>query len=725
MPPKKGRQRCFSSTSRKKFGRRTTQSDNLRGRPGSPEKSQQKDTELQQQTVIRRSGLAGAGDGLFATAPFAANTTIGWYQGTTMKFEDTIESRSDSILRLQHKPWWIPKPDWDNAYTYVDAAGHHQLLRYINSSRDETEPHNVRMRDNGEFRTTVAVPVNGELLMDYGHGISDCDTASEDDVDAAVLTTTTTTTTARTVRARRRRTSPRGPVLFTSSELQQLRDLIQTVADGQRGVLDKQHRVLDQVRDRLEQRMGLTLLPETFLVRLFPGVHDDVAADHVLQHLQDPNTCLHCGRSNGLHWRRSCRDTTSIVTIVVNVGPAPGSIVSLGPECRVGRNASGGIVPVVSAQCLPVELQPGEALQFSPWTMNEVSPSSLDGHSISLHAFAVVRGPPRPAVFFPYFPCSENHSRLLHIYAGLKQWDIASTRIVPSHVPPAIQAAVRAIQPQAPVTAALVTSCMAAHHAHVYQVPVFAAVRPPGHQRTNTLVAAIYAARLLPTTGGRRLKRICIFDPDFHHGVGLQTILDTPAFKRYCRTNQMFILYFSVSRQRSDRYGETPTTVDSTRAGTQTIRLFSSGQGDTTTTDRLHRIQRVLLEVITPDFNLLVVAAGFDHCVGEKMEKRADFQSIPLWSGRQMVELGKCIRAAAEQTTAKHCVAILEGGYEESTLSSIVPGFLHAIGIPACPPPPGSSSSSSLSCADDADDTTESDDEVTQYVRSLYTAYNG
>ena len=191
--------------------------------------------------------------------------------------------------------------------------------------------------------------------------------------------------------------------LFTASELVQLRQLIRT--HDERGVLHEQHRVLDQVRERLERRTGLTLIPETFLVRLFPGANDGLAVhvdlDYVLQHLQDPDICLACGRQStqrGLHWTKKCKKpppidrSSSIVAIVVNVGNVPGSIVSLGPECRVGRNNSGGIVPIVTSRqkCRPVDLQPGEVLQFSPWTINEISASSLDEQHISLHVFALV-----------------------------------------------------------------------------------------------------------------------------------------------------------------------------------------------------------------------------------------------------------------------------------------------------------------------------------------------
>ena len=565
-------------------------------------------------------------------------------------------------------------------------------------------------------------------------------------------------------------------VIFTPSETQQIRHMILTDPRSRLGTLH----VFERVRQRLERQTGLTMIPESFMVRLYPTdgrVAAHVDLDYILQYIQDPTTCLACGRGNiqstqpGLHWTPTCRRppvAASVVTIVVNISSGPGPVVSLGPECPVGRNATGGIVPVVStrrARCLPVDLLPGEAIQFSPWTMNEDPPSALHGTHMSLYVCASTEGPPRPAVFFPYFPLShahsrdnepENHLRLMNIYDGLVQWNIPSVRIVPSHVSPAIQmaiqGAVRAVHPehdlqlgvgdtdsyvvcphatQVAARAALVTSCVAVHHSITFRVPTFAAVRPPGHHarrthssgfcwRNNTLVAAVYAASLLPTMDGGGPKRICIFDVDFHHGMGLQTILETRDFKGYCTRNNLFILYFSVYRQGTfdSTVCETTTDVGNIgRPGTQTIRLFSSGRGQSTT-DRLNAIQRVLLEV-TPDFNLLVVAAGFDHCVGEKMEMRNLFKNIPLWSAQQMVGLGECIRVAAKQTTSEHCVAILEGGYEESTLTSIVPAFLQAIGIPGTRPPAPELSSSSSVHLPELDDTTDSDEDVTQYMQAL------
>lgn len=570
-------------------------------------------------------------------------------------------------------------------------------------------------------------------------------------------------------------------IVFTPSEVNQLRRLIQTEAHGRLGTLYEQHRIFDRVRGRLERRTGLMMIPETFMVRLFPNEDEGLAAhvdlDFILQHVQDPTTCLVCGRQSttrGLHWTPACRKPprdASMVTIVVNMSSDSGSIVSLGPECRVAKNATGGIIPVVATgRCIPVNLQPGEAIQFSPWTVNEYSSSSLDGTHVSLHVCAYAEGPPRPAVFFPYFPYSqahsrtnepENHRRITYIYEGLVRWGITSTRIVPSHVPEAIQrdvlAAIRVVHPdedlqlgfgdsdsysvgpatRVAATAALVTSCMTVHHASIYHVPVFAAVRPPGHHarrttsagfcwRNNTLVAAVYAASRLSSVSG--LKRVCIFDPDFHHGLGLQYILENRTFKQYCTSNNLFILYFSVYRKGTfdSTVCETSTAVNSERSGTQTIRLYSSGRG-ICTTERLGVIQQVLLES-TRGFDHLVVAAGFDHCVGENMEMRNLYKALPLWTENQMVGLGNCIRATAKQTTTGHCTAILEGGYEKSTLTSIVPAFLHAIGIPARPPPSSSLSSSSLSSSsyveeeekedDDVTDT-ESDDDVAKYVQTI------
>lgn len=174
---RRARRRMFSS-SRPGFVRGRLSSDNLRGRTGSEIASAVADAARLLDTSVRRSTIAG--HGLFAKTVLPVGTTLGWYRGRLLTRSEAKASGSDSILRLQIRPWWVTRADWKTGYTYVDAkGGTDQQLRFVNSSKGTGRAANVRMRDNGEFRTIDEVCIGEEMLMDYDHGEMEADTSDD------------------------------------------------------------------------------------------------------------------------------------------------------------------------------------------------------------------------------------------------------------------------------------------------------------------------------------------------------------------------------------------------------------------------------------------------------------------------------------------------------------------------------------------------------------------
>jgi len=333
------------------------------------------------------------------------------------------------------------------------------------------------------------------------------------------------------------------------------------------------------------------------------------------------------------------------------------------------------------------------------------------------------------SVLIPYLPVSrghnivtsvESHMRLEYICQGLdaRGIDYRSTNSthVPEHIMSMIHQAFHIVHGQDMLTHCLpslidgvsddcyscgdrtrkivyesiVTSCTAVMNTVHSQVPTFAAVRPPGHHartttpmgfcwRNNILIASIFGTLFAPTV----IKKIMIFDMDLHHGGGIESIISSAPFKSYCLNKDIQIVYYSVYHKNAydSQQDETHNLLVRRmrrRSNTQIIRRYSSTPSRWTpakTQSRLSETQN-FLKMNGASFDIIFVAAGFDHCRGEGFTS-----DDHLWSVNQLHELGTAIKEAASKTTIGYPIACLEGGYKKLTMTTFVPVFLLAIGI--------------------------------------------
>ena len=341
------------------------------------------------------------------------------------------------------------------------------------------------------------------------------------------------------------------------------------------------------------------------------------------------------------------------------------------------------------------------------------------------------------SVFLPCLPHSDAHQqthahegpwRLHQIIEGLSRLGIETRQVIPSEIPVEVMKTISASfhVVHGPLTSfsrvtreprdtdsfwvqgatdiavhtAIVTACLAVYETLTTNRATFAAVRPPGHHarrdtssgycwRNNSLIASLFATTYLPSSSQRT---IFLFDIDFHHGHGIEKIMGE--LRRYCRQHRIFLLYFSVFRGGSFDSAEESKCQDvaiDPNGGVQIIRryssIFSPSWSTEQTAARLSKIED-FIRLHAPSFDLMIVSAGFDHCTGERMEERVIGGSswvqedMRLWTPEQVRGLGHTIRQSAERTTTGYVTAILEGGYEEFTMETVVPMFIEAIGIP-------------------------------------------
>ena len=248
------------------------------------------------------------------------------------------------------------------------------------------------------------------------------------------------------------------------------------------------------------------------------------------------------------------------------------------------------------------------------------------------------------------------------------------------------------------VTSAIFTSCGAAQHCIDHKVPVFSVVRPPGHHarsskatgfcwRNTTLITGIFCALQYKV-----IKNIMIFDMDHHHGGGIEDILKSTNFHKQCSQHNIRILYYSVYHQ--DTFdSESKETASSdvvlfkerARYYTQVIRKYSSTSSTSWSEGKTEAKLQETIEFLNDnakDFDIMLVAAGFDHCIGEPETILPSQLHVKcMWSLEQVGRLGNAIHNASAKTTVTRPVAVLEGGYNKNTLTTFVPRFMKEMGI--------------------------------------------
>jgi acetoin utilization deacetylase AcuC-like enzyme len=77
----------------------------------------------------------------------------------------------------------------------------------------------------------------------------------------------------------------------------------------------------------------------------------------------------------------------------------------------------------------------------------------------------------------------------------------------------------------------------------------------------------------------------------------------------------------------------------------------------------------------TGAFDAIVVAAGFDHCVGETMGPKGGDHK--LWTIDQVKALGYAVHESALHCRVlKSPVSVLEGGYKPYTMNTLLPSYV-------------------------------------------------
>ena len=243
--------------------------------------------------------------------------------------------------------------------------------------------------------------------------------------------------------------------------------------------------------------------------------------------------------------------------------------------------------------------------------------------------------------------------------------------------------------------------CATMAHAVAHMKAGFSLNRPPGHHamegdargfcwRNNALLTVVFFSGLVRHFGYTDDLRICLFDIDFHHGMGIELIAISDAFAQRLRANisgRVEILYYSVFRKNGFDSEQPQTTHTAAtirgnwgRKAYYVQRRYSSTTrqwGREQSAARLVEIRQQLREYTSSGFNAVVVAAGFDHCVGERIVvPDSQQEQARLWTLDEMRDIGRSVGESARQCRLlKVPVSVLEGGYQPETMRTFLPAY--------------------------------------------------
>ena len=187
---------------------------------------------------------------------------------------------------------------------------------------------------------------------------------------------------------------------FTLPEVTSMREEIEHIRNGEHGVFNVTG--LEHIAEIIGNRVApiLRVFPDidTYKFRVCPtgsdGVDLHMDLNYILDHMQDPFTCITCNgtlsrtqtlRQRGLHLTRQCKNvarTARAFTIAGNIGPDPIAFLSFGPPCAATTSTTGMIIPVVPSRrstVRPCLLNPGEIVVFSSNILHKSTTGSLDG----------------------------------------------------------------------------------------------------------------------------------------------------------------------------------------------------------------------------------------------------------------------------------------------------------------------------------------------------------
>jgi acetoin utilization deacetylase AcuC-like enzyme len=186
------------------------------------------------------------------------------------------------------------------------------------------------------------------------------------------------------------------------------------------------------------------------------------------------------------------------------------------------------------------------------------------------------------------------------------------------------------------------------------------------------------------------MRRILIVDFDLHHGGGIEQAIVSSGFGQRQRKSYedapgggLEILYFSVYQKHGYDHKDVQMVTDkwNPRCAFKVHRMFSSEPGKWSSADTAARHALICKTVVDygtdGGFDAVIVAAGFDHCVGEKLgDPRCPRGTDRFWTCAQMQGLGHAIHECASKCRLmKVPVSVLEGGYEADTMRKFLPAY--------------------------------------------------
>jgi acetoin utilization deacetylase AcuC-like enzyme len=142
------------------------------------------------------------------------------------------------------------------------------------------------------------------------------------------------------------------------------------------------------------------------------------------------------------------------------------------------------------------------------------------------------------------------------------------------------------------------------------------------------------------------------------------------------------ILYYSLYQENSfdyDLQGECTPRQGWSHAH-RLHRMYSSKEKGWTKKQTAERHAEICAQLVaygdSEEYDAVVVAAGFDHCIGEWVGGSSKANQDKLWTEAQMEALGSAVhQCASKSRVLKFPVSVLEGGYEKDTMLNILPAY--------------------------------------------------
>ena len=222
------------------------------------------------------------------------------------------------------------------------------------------------------------------------------------------------------------------------------------------------------------------------------------------------------------------------------------------------------------------------------------------------------------------------------------------------------------------------------------EVSHFALTRPPGHHArgccktkeeeeeeeeelfngfchaNNALITACYAIK------HHECKNVCILDFDLHHGGGATYILEN---RKELNNIGGTITYISLYHQGAEF--DAPQDYYTAAENDHWVFMIKT-QSEQNEKIPMSELCAKVDRLIPHDNDLLILSAGFDHMVGDRMMDIA-YELTGLWKLQDYKILFDQIAKWTSQSNKNVSVGLLEGGYTISNLQVCVENYYHIV----------------------------------------------